>query len=195
MILSELELWVAAVFYLISSILYSTAYIAEILQLATVFAVLAQLNKRIIPYDSLAKNPFLWGYSLFCAILFVLYLSILALHIQYYVQTTEAGEYSYFIYGSYSDFEQYKRLLLTANKINIAYNALYFVASLVVLGLAILTLMRSLKAQASKQKLVSSPYPEMEEEKQGCLEHSAAGFRPRKQNYHTSRNQPRLTLI
>ena len=158
-ILWETETVVAAVYFLISSILYSLAYVADIFQLFTIFALLTQLNKRIAPSNFLTKQPFVWTYSIFCAILFALYLAILALRIQYQVEVTQNGYYSLYNYNvSYSDYDYYVQILYKTAKIKIAYDALYMVSSLSILGLAISTAMRLLKEQNAKQKLVLLPF-------------------------------------
>ena len=158
-ILWETETVVAAVYYLISSILYSFAYLADIFLLVTIFALLTQLNKRIALSNFLTKPQFIWTYSIFCTILFALYLAILALRIQYHVEATQNGFYSLYNYDvSYSDYDYYVQILYKTAKINIAYNALYMVASLSVLGLATSTATHLLKEQNAKQKLVLLPF-------------------------------------
>lgn len=83
-------------------------------------------------------------YGIFCAILFSLFLAIYALRIQYTVEATLDGLYSYFYYDGYYG-SHLETILLNVAKIKIAYNVLYMVASLGALALAGWTLMRSLK--------------------------------------------------
>lgn len=131
---------------------------ADISLLLTIFALLTQLNKRIALGNFLTKPPFVWTYSIFCAVLFVLYLAVLALRIQYQVEATQNGQYSIYNYDvSYSDYDYYFQILHTAAKINLAYNALYMVSSIAILGLAISISMRSWKEQNAKQKIVFLP--------------------------------------
>ena len=158
-ILSEKQVVVVTVFYLISSIFFSTAYVADIFLLVTIFALLTQLSKRIFPSNFLIKPLFVWTYIIFCAILFALYLAILALRIQYQVEVTQNGAYSSYGYSRFHfSYRHYYQLRRTMAKLNIAYSALYMVSSLSVLGLAISTSIRLLKAQdAKQQKLVLLP--------------------------------------
>ena len=145
---------VATVFYLISTIIEQSIYPAEIFLLLTVFAVISQLNKRVMPMNILTKASFAWMYGVFCALLFTLFLAILALRIQYSVEATLDGEYSYLFLGGIHSSDHLENILLNAARITIAYNVLYMVASLGALALAGWTLMRSLKEQNGKQKLV-----------------------------------------
>ena len=145
---------VATVFYLISVIINGSIYLAEIFLLVTVFAAITQLNKRIVPLNFLTKAPFAWMYGIFCAILFALFLAIYALRIQYTVEATLDGKYSY-LYFDYGYFDDHlNNIARNRAKIAIAYNVLYMVASLGALALAGWTLMRSMKGQDDKQKLV-----------------------------------------
>ena len=159
-ILWEKQAVVVTVFYLISSILYSTTYLADIFLLVTIFALLTQVGKRFSPNNFLTKPLFIWTYSIFCTILFALYLAILALRIQYQVEATQNGAYSMYGYRrSHFSYRHSHQLLRTTAKLNIASNALYMVSSLSILGLAISTSMRLLKAQNTKQqKLVIHPF-------------------------------------
>ncbi|KAG7007519.1 hypothetical protein G7Y79_00009g026280 [Physcia stellaris] len=154
LILEEKETMVATVFYLISMIIEQSIYPAEIFLLLTVFAVISQLNKRVMPMNILTKASFAWMYGVFCAILFTLFLAILALRIQYSVEATLDGEYSYLFFGDIHSSDHLENILLNAAKITIAYNVLYMVASLGALALAGWTLVRSLKEQDGKQKLM-----------------------------------------
>lgn len=149
---------VVVVFHLISSIIHSIAYVADIFVLITIFALLTQLNKRIALSNFLAKAPFVWTYSIVCAILFALYVAGLALRIQYQVEVTQNGFYSiYTPYSFYLNYEHYLQILHTAAKVTIAYYALYTGSSIVILVLAITTSMRLLKEQNAQQKLVLLP--------------------------------------
>ena len=155
LILEEKQAVVATVFHLISTIINGSIYLAEIFLLVTVFAVITQLNKRIVSLNFLTKAPFAWMYGIFCAILFSLFLAIYALRIQYTVEATLDGEYSFIYYLDYEYFgDHLENILRNRAKITIAYNVLYMVASLGALALAGWTLMRSMKEQDDKQKLV-----------------------------------------
>ena len=160
LILEEKETEVATVYYLIRAIIGNlSVYTTEIFQLVTVFAIITQLNKRIAPSNFLTKAHFAWMYGVFCAILFSLFLAIFALRIQYTVKSILDGEYSYLYFGSSYFRDHLDDILLNAAKISIAYNVLYMAASLGALALAGWTLMRSLKEQDGKQKLVRKPSP------------------------------------
>ena len=149
----------AVVYDLCSSIVYSVAYVGDIFLLFTVFALLTQLNKRIASNSFFTKLPFIWTYSIFCAVLFTLYLAILALWIQYHVEITQHGYYTDYLYVIYHDYDSDLQIMRTATKIMIAYYALYMVSSITTLGLAVTTSMRLSKEQAGKQKPVLLPHP------------------------------------
>ncbi|KAG7007289.1 hypothetical protein G7Y79_00010g027900 [Physcia stellaris] len=155
-ILWEKQAVVVTVFYLISSILYSTAEVADIFLLVTIFALLTQLSKRTASSNFITSTSFVWTYSVFCSILFALYLAILALRIQYQVEVTQNGGYSSYAYSRFNfSYSHYYHLRRTLAKLNIAYNALYMVPSLSILGLAIPTSVHLLKEQNAKQKIMA----------------------------------------
>ena len=147
----------AAVYYLISTLINHSVYPAEIFQLVTVFAIISILNKRITPPNFLTKKSFAGIYAVFCAILFILFCATYALRIQYSVEATQDGLYSFLFYGANSVGFNLNHLLLEAAKISLAYTVLYMVGSLVALGLAGWTLVRSLDDGGAKQKLVRKP--------------------------------------
>ena len=142
---------------MISAIISSFTYVAEIFLLYTVYALLTQLNKRVAPRSFLAKLPLIWIHTIFCAFLFVIYLALLALRIAYTVEATLNGDFS-FRYSYYSRYSSYYHLVPIRAKINIAYNMLYMVFSIEVLGLAIMTFVRSLKTRATNLKNVCLQY-------------------------------------
>ncbi|KAL8827113.1 MAG: hypothetical protein Q9191_003385 [Dirinaria sp. TL-2023a] len=149
-ILTEKSTVVATVYYLIATIISSSTYLAEIFQLYTVYVLLTELNKRIVPQNFLARSRLLWINTILCAILFALYIAMLELRIQYTVEATLDGEFSA-LYYSFST--NHADLLRARARVSIAYNVLYMVFSIEALALGIMAFMHSLKASASKSRI------------------------------------------
>ena len=126
-ILYEAQTAVVIVFFMIAVILDSTVYIAGIWLLATVYSLLHHC--LIHPNDARhsTESVILKMHYLFCGILFALYLAILAFDIRDGVVTI----------NRYCDplFLQYSttRTIPVDNKLDVAFSALYFVASIEVL--------------------------------------------------------------
>ena len=153
MILEEKEAIVATFYHLVVTIIDTTVYAAEIVQLITVFAIITQLNKRVPPLNFLTEAPFAWTYGAFCAILSALFIVIYTLNIQSIVETIQPDYSSLTAYQHTID--HIKHIKLNTARILITFDVLYAVASLAVLALAGWTLTRSLKEQDRKQKRVS----------------------------------------
>ena len=96
------------------------------------------------------RSPFIWSNRIFCAILFALFIAILALRISYNVVATLDGAFStlYDIYyGHHGNLDRLKRI---EERLALTYNVLYMVLSMEVLGVSILTLVRSYNEEAAR---------------------------------------------
>ena len=126
-ILYEAQTAVVNVYFVIAAILDSTTYVAEVWLLATVYSLL--YHCLIDPNDTKhsSKNVILQLHYTFCGVLFVLYLAILAFDIKDVVDAVNR-------YGD-PHYRQYARArtIPVENKLDVAFSALYFVASVEVL--------------------------------------------------------------
>ncbi|KAL6713426.1 hypothetical protein ACLMJK_008891 [Lecanora helva] len=124
-IMQAVGAYVANLYFIIQVILYSVSYIADILLLFTVFTLLSHcLNRRGEDQKrSLKRNVFL-AHAAFCAILGAIYISFLGLQIDKVVKS---------INDSLGLLYRYYDGIPAANKVDVAFSALYFVASFEVL--------------------------------------------------------------
>ena len=121
-VIHEKETAVRNVYLLIEAIMLNTRFIAEILLLVTIYALLYHCTIRPGEnFRSKSKSPKQMVHGVLCVLLGLLFIVILALSIRGIVEAV--GELGMVI--------RLKRLLL--NKFVVSYQALYFVASLEVL--------------------------------------------------------------
>ena len=116
---------VVNVYYIIQTILYSTVYPADIFLLFTVYTLLFHcFTKQGDDHRRKLKRNVFLAHGGFCAILGALYIAYLALSIQQTVQSVnDTLELEYRYYETIPAF----------HKVDVAFSALYFVASVEVL--------------------------------------------------------------
>lgn len=140
MVLGENGTNVAAVYLLIRSIFYDCFRLAEIAILLTVYAVVTHYLRRRSSTHQSAHRGLQWIHGIFCGILFVLFVAILALRITVVVWIVEPGY----------NFSSWEPLLSSVSKLTLAYNVLYMCFSLEVIALAGIVLFTSHKQGITK---------------------------------------------
>ncbi|KAL8758793.1 MAG: hypothetical protein Q9199_001204 [Rusavskia elegans] len=123
---------VQVIFFLIVSIIYQSSYLAEISLLVVLYLLLPYCTShpsRNSNKSRIAKNLKI-GHAIFLFILLALWLSILALRIQYQVEDVIGDPYTF------------EKLVLVTSRISTAYTILYFFGSLEILTWSLLSLIK-----------------------------------------------------
>ena len=135
-ILTEIEAVVINVYFVISVIIDYTAYVGTIWLLATIYALGYHLFTQPDEKASSSKKKILYARYAVCGVLFALFLAILALGIRDVVLQVEGAGSSYLGFSRHT--------VPTFYKLDVAYSALVFVASLEILVGSIWGVVRSI---------------------------------------------------
>ncbi|KAI4234062.1 MAG: hypothetical protein LQ349_004019 [Xanthoria aureola] len=123
---------VQVIFFLIVTIIYESSYLAEISLLLVLYLLLPYCTSHPSRHGDkprLAKN-LKFGHAILLFILLALWLSMLALRIQYQVEQVIGDPYTF------------RQLLRTTGRISTAYTILYFFGSLEILAWSLLGLIK-----------------------------------------------------